>query len=103
MRTKTVLLTAALGLVAAATTMAQVYSVNAVGYINLSLAKGFQMGANQLDDKAGNKVSNVLAGVAAGTVIYKFGSAGYSVNAFDPDLGGWDDPNMTLKPGEGAW
>ena len=34
MRTKTLLLTAVLGLASAATSMAQVYSANVVGYVN---------------------------------------------------------------------
>ena len=48
MRTKALLLTAALGLASVATSMAQaVYSVNVVGYINLTMKPGFNLVANQ--------------------------------------------------------
>jgi hypothetical protein len=104
MRTKTLLLTAALGLVGAATTMAQVYSVNAVGYVNVTLKPGFNMVCNPLDAGAGNNiVSKLLANVPAGTTVYKFGATGFDINVFDPDLGGWTDPNSELVPGEGAF
>src|SRR6478672_7317898 len=47
MRTKTLLLTAALAAVGVSSSMAQVYSVNVVGYVNKSVPKGFYMLANQ--------------------------------------------------------
>ena len=47
MRTKTLLLTAVLGIASAASSMAQaVYSVNVVGYVNLTLKRGFNAVAN---------------------------------------------------------
>lgn len=104
MRTKTLLLTAALAAVGATTASAQVYSVNAVGYINVDCPQGFSMIANQLDAGAGNNtVSKLFPGVPAGTIVYKFASTGYVINSYDPDLGGWDQPDMPLVPGEGCW
>jgi hypothetical protein len=49
MRTKTLLLSAALGALSSASLMAQVYSLNAVGYINVTCNPGFSMIANQLN------------------------------------------------------
>jgi hypothetical protein len=53
MRTKTLLLSAALGALSSASLMAQVYSLNAVGYINVSCAGGpsgqYTLIANQLN------------------------------------------------------
>ena len=46
MRTKTLLLTAALAAAGVVSSMAQVYSVNSVGYVNLTLPNGFSMIAN---------------------------------------------------------
>ena len=46
MRTKTLLLTAALSAAGIATSMAQVYSANAVGYVNKLIPTGFSMIAN---------------------------------------------------------
>lgn len=100
MRTKTLLLAAALGAVGAATATAQVYSVNAVGYVNTALKPGFNLIANPLDAGADNTVSKLLAGVPDGTVVYTYTpGTGYSVNTLD--LGEWTNPNATLVPGQG--
>jgi hypothetical protein len=105
MRTKTLLLTAALGVAGAATTMAQVYSVNAVGYVNMDLVPGFQIIANPLDAGAGNNTASKLFGTAlpVGTTIYKYTGTGYDINDYDPDIGGWANANQELAPGTGFW
>lgn len=102
MRTKTLLLTAALSAVGVASSLAQVFSVNAVGYVNVTVAPGFQMIANPLEATS-NTVSALLSNVPEGTIIYKFNSATgqYSINTFD--FGEWSSPNETLAPGEGAF
>lgn len=100
MRTKTLLLAAALSAAATATAKAQVYSVNAVGYVNTALKPGFNLIANPLDAGAGNVVSNLLAGVPDGTAVFTFTpGSGFSINTLD--LGEWTDPNATLVPGQG--
>lgn len=84
--------------------MAQVYSVNAVGYINVDLCPGYSIIANQLDAGAGNNtVGKLLTGVPDGTVVNKFNSATgtYSVNSYE--FGDWTNPAETLAPGEGAF
>jgi len=103
MRTKTLLLTAALGAAGVATSMAQsVFSVNAVGYVNVDLPKGFSIIANPLDAGAGNNtVSKLLASVPDGTTVYKFVNGAFTVNTLD--LGEWTNPNESLNPGEGAF
>jgi hypothetical protein len=103
MRTKTLIVAAALGAVGTATAMAQVYSVNAVGYVNLDVAPGFTMICNPLDAGTGNNtVGQLLSGVPIGTAVYKFDSAAgtYVVNTF---LGAWTDAAMTMAPGEGVF
>src|SRR4051812_11081510 len=65
MRTKALLCAAGILAAGAATSMAQsnVYSLNVVGYVNVSLTNGFNMVANQLDlDGTGinNTVTNVV-------------------------------------------
>ena len=63
MRTKTLLLTAALSVAGIATSMAQaVYSVNAVGYVNTDLVPGFNMISNPLNNTAanGNTIANLF-------------------------------------------
>lgn len=101
MKSKTLILTAALGMVASAAAVAQVYSVNAVGYVNVDAPKGFSMVANPLDNTKGNKIGDVLAGAPDGTIVYKYTGTGFAINTFD--LGEWSDVNMTLAPGEGAF
>jgi hypothetical protein len=110
MRTKTLLLTAALTAAGVATSMAQVYSVNMVGYINCSIPVGFTMLANQLNASPNNLVTSVLPAPPDGTAIYKFNRAsqGYDSMNYIDGLG-WDDggtgvlDTMTLGPGEGCF
>jgi hypothetical protein len=106
MRTKTLLLTAALAAAGIASSMAQaVYSVNAVGYVNLSIPHGFSIIGNPLDNKAsGNKISSLLTGVSEGTAVYRFVNSQFSINNFAQDDSGnlvWDNPNDVINPGEG--
>jgi hypothetical protein len=105
MRTKTLLLTAALGAAGVASAMAQVYSVNTVGYVNEVFPPGYTMFANPLDAGEGNNLVSKLLGTAVpeGTTVYKFNSATglYNINGFE--FGEWSDKLMTLAPGEGAY
>jgi hypothetical protein len=108
MRTKTLLLTAALAAAGAATSMAQVYSVNMVGYINQAIPAGFSMVANHLNHSPDNSLEsifNTAAGVPDGVEIYKFrpSDGGYTYKVYD--TGAWfgDAGTVTLNPGEGMW
>lgn len=100
MRTKTTLLTAALGLAAAAATQAQVYSVNAVGYVNLSIPAGFSIIANPLN-AADNTVAKLFVAPPDQTTIYTFDNASsqYTVDIFE--FGAWDTTTTVLAPGQG--
>jgi hypothetical protein len=71
MRTKTLLLTAALSAAGVATSMAQVYSVNAVGYVNTQLVPGLNLISNPLE-AADNKIKTLLTGVPVNTQVYRF-------------------------------
>jgi hypothetical protein len=104
MRTKTLLLTAALTVAAAATSMAQaVYSVNIVGYVNKVINPGYTLIAQPFKDGAGidTTVNTVLASVPDGTTIYTFAGGGFSSNVKDEFGGGWGNPNQTLDLGSG--
>jgi len=110
MRTKTLALTAALTAAGALTSMAQVYSVNIVGYINLNVPQGFSMIANQLNATPDNTLETLLPAPPEGTTIYKFNPAAgsYYVYLFSADNPGWLPQNggpahTTLNPGEGAF
>jgi hypothetical protein len=111
MRTKTLLLTAALSAAGIATSMAQVYSVNAVGYVNTTLLPGFNLVSNPLDNKTGNTIANLFGNGIQGTVpdgliVYyynstsdQFVSAVYNFGAFEPAV----NAGQVIPVGEGAF
>jgi hypothetical protein len=111
MRTKTLLLTIALGAAGVAASSAQVYSVNAVGYVNLSILSGYNLIANPLNG-TDNNLNTILplANDGDGTTIFRFkpGIQNYG-DAIQFFAGfGWFtvdvDPNwLVLPPGEGVF
>jgi hypothetical protein len=103
MRTKTLLLAAVLSAAGAASSLAQVYSVNAVGYINLNLPLGFAMIANQLNASPNNNLSTIMPNLPAGTTVFKFNTTSASFDSFISLGGGAWLPDTTLNPGEGAF
>jgi hypothetical protein len=107
MRAKTLLLTAALSAAGMISAVAadNVYSVNVVGYINVGLASGYTMIANQLDDGKGNKVVALLPTPPEDTWIYKYNpaSGGYDILHFIDAAWEGDNLDLTLAPGEGVF
>lgn len=104
MRTKALLLTAALSMAAAATSMAQaVYSVNIVGYINLQLTPGFSLIANQLNASPNNRVVNILPAPPNNTAVFKFNRTTGGFDVMNYVDGAWDSDLYALAPGEGAF
>jgi hypothetical protein len=111
MRTKTLLLTAALCAAGIATSMAQspVYSVNAVGYVNTPLVKGYNLVANPLDNKApdGNKIKNLFSSLPPGSQIFLFDTATqkYALATVDEFSGAVEGPaaDQVLTPGHGVF
>jgi hypothetical protein len=109
MRTKTLLLTAALCAAGIATSKAQVYSVNAVGYVNTPLVAGYNLIANPLDNKgsngAGNQIKNLFAALPGGSQIFKFNGTKYDLAEVDLLSGEITGAaaTMTVEPGEGVF
>jgi len=114
MRTKTVVLSALLGLAGCASVMAQtVYSLNTVGYVNITFpANQFVMFANPLDTV--NTYSNLFSALTdndAGCYMYQWNGTKYIQTAFaGPSGGGWidladgsDANSYTMAPGQGAF
>jgi hypothetical protein len=108
MRTKTLLLTAALSAAGLASSMAQVYSVNAVGYVNATVPGGNRLAllANPLIGT--NNSANTVIPIAPDTAtIYRFDPATQNyrdaITYFDGI--GWlsTDPDPQLPVGEGFW
>jgi hypothetical protein len=105
MRTKTLLLTAALVAVGAASSMAQVYSVNAVGYVNVTIKPGFNLIANPLVQTV-KTLEALIPNPPDQTVYYKFSyGTGYSINTFDlSGVGAWDpNPAENVDLGGGGF
>lgn len=101
MRTK-VLLCAATVAAGALTSMAQnVYSLNVVGYINLTLQPGLSLVANQLDADGtltNNYVTNIFgASLPASSAIYAFNGSGYVSGKFLAS-GKWTAGANSLTP-----
>lgn len=108
MRTQKLLVAAAVLAISAATSMAQVYSQNIVGYINLTINNGFNLVANQLNNGAGsNSLNVVFPGSANGSTVYLFnpGTGNFTQDVYDTD--GWYDPisgnpsTSVVNPGQG--
>jgi len=97
---------AALTAAGALTSMAQVFSVNMVGYINLSIPQGFSLIANQLNNTPDNTIATLFpaATTANNLVVYKFNN---TLGGFSSDQisgGTWSaGGTATLNPGEGAF
>jgi len=108
MRTKTLLLTAALSAAGIATSMAQVYSVNAVGYVNTTIVPGFNLVSNPLDNKetGGNQIKSLFASLPFGTQVYRFNGTGFDISTKDDLVGDYDPANFAsaeVKPGSGVF
>jgi len=101
MRTKALLVAAAFA-AGLATSMAQnVYSLNVVGYYNVTVpANGFALIANQLNT-TNNNLSALLPSVPDGTQFFKFTGTSWESATYDALDGTWDR-DFSLNPGEGG-
>lgn len=110
MRTKTLLLTAALSAAGLATSMAQVYSVNAVGYVNQTVPpNGYAILANPLNG-TNNNINTILPlphdGSYDGCNVFRFrrDTQSYRETMSFVSGPGWlaaDPADEILNPGEG--
>src|SRR6266545_7604189 len=94
MRTKALFLTVALSAAGIATSMAQVYSVNAVGYVNVTIPGGnkFALFSNPLI-AATNTLNSLFPPTQAplGSIIYTIVGGGFQVTQNDNFGAGWLD------------
>jgi hypothetical protein len=113
MRTKALLLAAAFVAAGVSTSVAQVYSVNAVGYVNLTLPQGFSMVANPLNAGTGNNTVAKLFAPAnmsatpTGSRVYVYNNAtgAYATATFSSLTGAWTGTgaNAEILPGDGVF
>lgn len=105
MKTKVLLIGAALGLAVATASADAVYSSNVVGYVNVDLVAGWNMIANPLDS-GNNMLSSVIAEAPLGTTAYKFVDGNYVISKYDYDedeeMDMWSK-DYSLNPGEGVF
>jgi hypothetical protein len=100
MRTKTLIIASALVAAGIVTSAAQVFSVNVVGYVNVTVPAGFSIIANPLDNTNSNALSELIPNPPFGTTVYKFDPVdGFASTTFQFS---WD-PDFTLNPGEAAF
>ena len=110
MRTKALLLAAA-AVAAVASSQAQVYSVNAVGYVNVNIDNQFNMVSNPLnaaDNSIGNLFKNIQGTIPGGLKVFIFDNATSAYITIQ-----WDDLDLkfipdadaarTLTPGNGVF
>jgi hypothetical protein len=88
--------------------MAQVYSQNVVGYVNLTISNKFTMIANPLNGPGGsNTLGQILPNVTPGAGIYKFNGTTFEgkVTFIAPGTGwlGGTGNGTVLAPGSGAF
>jgi hypothetical protein len=93
--------------------MAQVYSVNAVGYVNTTLVPGFNLVSNPLNNTTGNTIANLFGTgiqgtIPDGTIVYYFNpttdqfvSALY--DALDAAFGPAANAATVVAPGNGVF
>ncbi|HEY9174926.1 MAG TPA: hypothetical protein VI136_21770 [Verrucomicrobiae bacterium] len=103
MRTKALFVAAFLAAGLASSMAQNVYSLNVVGYYNVTMKPGFTMFANQFQT-TNNTLAALIPTAPPGANFYKFATgSGWTPYTFD-DLDGWlPDGNVTLAPGEGGF
>jgi hypothetical protein len=118
MRTKTMILSALLGALGSVSVMAQtnVYSLNAVGYINITAVPGFNMIACPLIGASGNSIGTLLNNASnqfKKAEVYQFSTtlgtyiideASVALATANGYTNGWESNGViTLNPGQAAW
>ena len=102
MKTNTLLVAGLLMAASAASSFAQtVYSVNSVGFVNVNFPPGFSIASNPLDGAANTVVALFPASTPNGSTVFKFNPAEGNFTSATFFFGTWDNPTMTLVPGEG--
>jgi hypothetical protein len=118
MRTKALLLAAAFAAAGVSTSVAQaVYSVNAVGYVNVTVVNGYNMIANPLNAGTGNNTitklfapANFSPSIPGGSDVYIFETSGpkigqYTKATYSSLTSAWGGEGATreILPGDGVF
>ena len=107
MRTKTLLIAAAALAVGVASSMAQTYSQNIVGYVNTPIAPGYNLLVAPVSPNTTNNAEAILPSLASGDVLLVWNGGGY-VQDYYNGPGDWYDAvaftpiaQPVLLPGQG--
>jgi len=110
MRTKTILLSALLGGLGSVSLMAQstnVYSLNAVGYINVTVQPGFNIVSCPLIASPDNTINTLLTNGTGQYKKWQFWGYSPATGHYTEELGqptSWNaGGNSVLAPGQAAW
>ncbi len=105
MRTKALLVGAAIGAISLASSMAQVYSVNIVGYVNVPIPCGWSIIGNPLNVSGGNTIANVMPNPPVGINVFRYINAtgAYQVSSYDAEFQEWSYPGLVVDPGIGLF
>jgi hypothetical protein len=91
--------------ISSAVAQSTVFSVNAVGFVNVTLPPGFTMVSNPLNGTA-NTISGLIPAPPVGSAVFKFDSTTQSFKRMDY-VGIWivqgGGAELTLNPGEGVF
>jgi hypothetical protein len=85
-----------------------VFSVNAVGYVNTTLKKGFNLIANPLNAGADNTIGTLFKSLPFGTQVYRFNGTGFDIATYDDIEGKYTSATASMLtaqilPGEGLF
>ena len=88
---------------------AQVFSSNGVGYINVTLAPGYNFVANPLlaqDNSIGELFANIQGGVPDGLTVYKLVNGNFVIASYFEMTGTFEPADAAAEitlPGDGVW
>src|SRR2546422_11618277 len=101
MRTKTLILTAALAAAgAAASFAADVTSVNYVGYINGPIPTGYSIRCSGFRGGA-RDIATLMPAPPCTVTLYEIDDNGtVTISAWDPAYSSWDHPNLHIQHGQ---
>ena len=107
MRTKTLLIAAAALAVGIASSMAQTYSQNIVGYVNTPIAAGYTMLVTPVSPNTTNNAEAILPCLASGDQLLVWNGGGYNIDYFNGPSDWYDGVSFNsisqpvLLPGQG--
>jgi len=102
MKAKAILAAGLMMAAAVAQSTAQtVYSVNAVGFVNVSFPSGFSIASNPLEGAANTVAALFPTTIPNNSAVFKFDTVSGAFVSSTFFFGAWSNPNLTLVPGEG--